>query len=219
MLNTRSVISENEILAKNQYIMKKIYLFLLSVSLSISTIVAQSLAFDSERAKAPQETYTYHFSFDEDGTLETYYFFKGSRTGITAISLVDIIWLPLPNNTNGEQMQYSMSYSSSVGQTNYGQIMCPPPGKYTIVTSASKMDANSKMWAGGDLSYGTVTSSNSATYGYYYNVVADDIYQGTNCDIETTGYADSWISYDGSSATNFKSGSFTWVAFFVQKIG
>ena len=188
--------------------MKKFYLFLLSVSMSISTIVAQSLAFDSERANAPQATYTYHFSFDEDGTLETYYFFKGSRTGITAISLVDIIWLPLPNNTNGEQMQYSMSYKSSVGQTHYGQISCPPPGTYTIVTSSSNMDANSKMWAGGDLSYGTVTSSNSATYGYYYNVVADDIYQGTNCDIETTGYADSWISYDGSSATNFKSGSF-----------
>nr|MCR4665479.1 InlB B-repeat-containing protein [Paludibacteraceae bacterium] len=202
--------------------MKKIYLFLIATCLSLSGLFAQALVAEQgmnsipdevnivgSRNNAPQATYSYHYSFDEDGTLETYYFFKGSGTGITAISLVDIIWLPLPNNTNGEQMQYSMSYKSSVGQTHYGQISCPPPGTYTIVTSSSNMDANSKMWAGGDLSYGTVTSSNSATYGYYYNVVADDIYQGTNCDIETTGYADSWISYDGKSTTNFKSGSFT----------
>lgn len=198
--------------------MKKIYLFLIATCFSLSGLFAQALVAEQGmnsipdvnvvggRNNAPQASYSYHFSFDEDGTIETYYFFKGSRSGLTAISLVDIIWLPLPNSST-VQMQYSMSYKSSVGQTNYGQIMCPPPGTYTIVTSSANMDANSKMWAGGDLSYGTVTAYNDY-YGYYYNVVADDIFQGSNSDIETTGYADSWISYDGASTTNFRSGSF-----------
>ena len=144
--------------------MKKIYLFLIATCFSLSGLFAQALVAEQGmksipdvnvvggRNNAPQASYSYHFSFDEDGTIETYYFFKGSRSGLTAISLVDIIWLPLPNSST-VQMQYSMSYKSSVGQTNYGQIMCPPPGTYTIVTSSANMDANSKMWAGGDLSY------------------------------------------------------------------
>lgn len=156
----------------------------------------------SGRNNAPQATYNYHFSYDEDGSIETYYFFRGSRSGLTAITQTDIIWLPLPNS-NTVQMQFSMGYSSSPGQTNYGQIVSPPPGTYTIVTSASSMNTT-KMWAGGDLSYGTVTSGTGR--GYYYNVVADNTSQSG--DIQTTGYADSWISHDGANIKNFKSGSF-----------
>ena len=197
--------------------MKKIYLFLIATCLSLSGLFAQAHFAGQEmnsipdeinlvgsRNNAPQASYSYHYSFDEDGSIETWCFFKGSRRGLTSLSLIDIIWLPLPNDDK-VQMQFSMSYSSSVGQTKYGQIVCPPVGTYTIVTSVSNMDASSKMWAGGDLSYGEVTSGTGV--GYFYNVVADDLYQSNN--IYTTGHADSWISYDGSSTTTFRSGSFT----------
>ena len=195
--------------------MKKFYLFLIATCLSLSSLFAQALVAEQGmksipdvnvvggRNNAPQASYSYHFSFDEDGSIETWCFFKGSRRGLTSLTLIDIIWLPLPNDEN-VQLQFSMSYGSSVGQTKYGQILSPPAGTYTIVTSSSNMDASSKMWAGGDLSYGEVTSGTGV--GYYYNVVADDLSQSG--DIYTTGYADSWISYDGSSSTNFKSGSF-----------
>ena len=61
--------------------MKKFYLFLIATCLSLSSLFAQALVAEQGmksipdvnvvggRNNAPQASYSYHFSFDEDGTI------------------------------------------------------------------------------------------------------------------------------------------------------
>ncbi len=189
--------------------MKKLYLFLLAVCLSVGTISAQMLPYVSDdensvggRNNAPQETRDVHFEWE--GSIGTYMLYLGSSSSLSALMYINCIEL---SKSDGTEMRLSFSYPSATGEADYGDLTATPPGTYSVATKQSQMSAQYKIFACGELTYYYISSGTYA--GYYSNVVTEEL-DGTQENIYTTGLINSEIAYQNeTSGYKFTGGNVT----------